>query len=195
MLTWEAFTAARREQAEFGRARFQAGLGLGFLATVRKLIAVAALAAFAGLVFAGCSSSGTTSAKTTTTTTPSADPASAWVKAWKPVLVNDYGPAQQPFLAAIQSGKVADVRTAGQNVLTANEDMSNAIKAAGPAPAEDAAAATKLLEGLAQERVIVQAVVASCTGANPQCQNVVSAYAENNKNAIIPAFTALRAMK
>jgi len=160
----------------------------------RKLIAVAALAALATMAFAGCSSSsGKQSAKTTTTTT--ADPASAWVKQWKPVLVNDYGPAQQPFLAAIQSGKVADVRTTGQAVLTANEDMSNAIKAAGPAPADEAAAASALLAGLAQERVIVQAVVASCTGANPQCQNVVSAYAENNKNAIIPAFTALRAMK
>jgi hypothetical protein len=162
--------------------------------SVRKLVAGVVVAACAGLVLAGCSSSSDdTSAKTTTTTT--ADPASAWVKAWKPVLVNDYGPAQQPFLAAIQSGKVADVRTAGQNVLTANEDMSNAIKAAGPAPADEAAAAAQLLAGLAQEKVIVQAVVATCTGANPQCQNVVSAYAENNKNSIIPAFTALRAMK
>jgi hypothetical protein len=172
----------------------------GVSVRVRTLMAVAVLVAIAGLVFAGCSSSSDTrgksdkkSAKTTTTTT--ADPASAWVKAWKPVLVSDYGPAQQPFIDAIKSGKVAAVRTAGQAVLTANADMTTAIKAAGPAPADQAAAATQLLEGLAQEQTIVQAVVASCTGSNPQCQNVVSAYAENNKNSIIPNLTALQAMR
>ncbi|MGZ4756598.1 MAG: hypothetical protein ACXWA9_16945 [Acidimicrobiia bacterium] len=161
---------------------------------MRKLAAVA-VGAVMLLAFAGCDSSSSSSGKASgSTTSTAATPASAWVEKWKPTLVTQYGPAQAALLSAIQSGVVADVQSAGKAVVNANAALSTAITNAGPPPAEQAAEAGALMLGLAKELTLVQSVLRTCTGTDNTCQAAVTAYGENNKSTIVPAFTALKAM-
>lgn len=168
--------------------------------TRRHLALVAAGIVCVGL-WSGCSSSGsdsskgsttTTSTGKTTTTSDSKGP-SDWVKQWDIKLVTDYGPAQEAFLSAVQTAKTADVQAAIGKVQAANEVLTAAIRAAGPPPASDAAAAAQLLEGLAAEASLVPFIEGTCIGTDPKCQTLVTQYADNNKDVIVTALTALRA--
>lgn len=163
---------------------------------MRKL-AVVVTGAVMLATFAGCSSSSSSSKGTaSTSSTPTAGkPASAWVERWKPTLVNDYGTAQQRFLVAIESGGVADIRTAAQTVLTANAALTTAITGAGPPPASDRAAAARLGKGLGTEVVLINEVLKTCTAASQECQAGVTAFANNNSKQIVPALTALGATR
>lgn len=158
---------------------------------VRVLVAsglvVIALAACSG------SSSDTRSTRSSTSTTASATGASEWVQQWDSVLVTDYGPAQEAFLAAVQTARVADVQEAILEVKAASEQLSSAITAAGNPPRSDSLGLTKLQVGLAYEYSLVPLIQSACTGTDPKCQTLVTMYLDNNRDKIVPALTELRA--
>jgi hypothetical protein len=152
---------------------------------------VLALAALAVALVAGCSSSGGSDAGTPTTTVPKAT--AAWVAKWKDKLVTDYAPAQEAFLAAIQSARVADVQAAAQKVKAANETLGLAIQAAGDPPKTARVKEVRLLSGLSTEHSLVDEILARCTGADPKCQQFVTQYGKNNRDTIVPALDGLGA--
>jgi hypothetical protein len=162
--------------------------------------AVIATAATVILTLSACSSSTGSSdsskssdtSRDTATTTGSA-PASEWVAAWRPSLGNDYGPAQQAFLAAVQGARVVEVQAATQRLLAGNTALRAAINDAGAPPGSDREAATRLKRALAREHKLAEEIQRVCTGTNPRCEEVVSSYVDNNSEQVIPALVALRA--
>jgi hypothetical protein len=157
----------------------------------RRVMAVALGVVMAGSVVA-CSSSGDEAGTTTTSATAAREP-SAWVKAWKPKLVSDYAPAQEAFLTAIQTARVADVQAAALKVKAANETLALAIQAAGDPPPADDPALTELLLGLSSESAVISEILTRCTGEDPTCQKFVTRYARNNRDTIVPALDVLGA--
>jgi hypothetical protein len=156
------------------------------------------------IAMAGCSGSSsdprakrstasTTTTRGTTTTTTAAKGPSSWVQQWDSVLVTDYGPAQEAFLRAVQTARVADVQAAILAVKAANEKLGMAITAAGDPPPSDAAARAKLQTGLADEYSLIPMIQTACIGKDPKCQTLVTRYLDNNKDTIVPALTELRA--
>ncbi len=172
----------------------------GVTARVRAVLVAAMVTVIA---VAGCSSSSsdkrakrspasTTTTKPTTTTNASKGP-SPWVQQWDSVLVTDYGPAQEAFLRAVQTARVADVQAAILTVKAANEKLGMAITAAGDPPPSDSLGSTKLRTGLATEHSLIPLIQSVCSGTDPKCQALVTMYLDNNKDAIVPALTELRA--
>jgi hypothetical protein len=160
-----------------------------------RAVALIAVGAIGLSLVTGCDSSsgaGSKGSSTTSTTVATKGP-SAWVKQWDSTLVTDYGPAQEEFLAAVQTARVADIQQAMLKVQAADAALEKAIGAAGAPPESDAPAVAKLLAGLALERKLVPLIQSACTGKDPNCQDLVTKYADNNKDSIVPALTALRA--
>lgn len=159
--------------------------------TVRR----AAVVATALLLALGACSSGSSDGKdagrtSTTTAAPSAQ--ELWVAKWRGTLAQQYGPAQQAFLAAVQGGEVAPVQAAVAKLIAANQAMLDAVAGAGAAPAEAAQAAGRLQLALTAEQKLLHEIQQTCTGQSAACQAAVTQYGDNNTKQVVPAFVALK---
>lgn len=166
--------------------------------TVRRAVASAVLAVML-LVALGACSSGSSDASSgkkgrggTTTTTAAPTAQELWVAKWRGTLAQQYGPAQQAFLAAVQGAQVKAVQDATTKMLAANRALLAAIAAAGTPPAEAAEAASRLQLSLTAEQKLLQQIQQVCTGKNDACQPAVTQYADNNSKQVVPAFVALK---
>jgi hypothetical protein len=127
---------------------------------------------------------------TSTTAAPSAQ--ELWVAKWRGTVAEQYGPAQQAFLAAVQAGQVPAVRAAVVRMLDANQALLDAVAAAGDAPADARQAAARLELALHAERKLLDEIQQACTGRNDACQTAVTQYGDNNSKQVVPAFVALK---
>jgi hypothetical protein len=154
------------------------------------------------LLALGACSSGSTDAKdpdrspsstsSTSTTTVAVTPLERWVARWRGVLATEYGPAQQAFLAAVQEAQVVAVQEAATKLLAANQGLQDAVRDAGPPPAEATEGSAQLVAGLAAERTLLEEIHRVCTGEDDACQQAVTSYGDNNSEQIVPAFVALK---
>jgi hypothetical protein len=164
--------------------------------TVRRgaTIATAGLALVLAAALTGCSSDAPDREggrrPPPTTAAPSAR--ERWVARWRGTVAEQYGPAQQSFLAAVRAGQVAGVQAAVTKLLAANQALLAAIAAAGPAPEAARTAANRLQLALTAEQQLLQQVQRTCTGRDNACAAVVDRYGDNNSKQVVPAFVALR---
>jgi hypothetical protein len=163
--------------------------------TVRRAAALATVL----LLALGACSSGSSDGKGagkdaagTPTTTAKASAQELWVAKWRGTLAQQYGPAQQAFLAAVQGGQVAEVQAAVTKLLAANQALLDAVAAAGAAPPETMPAAARLQLALHAEQKLLTQIQRVCTGQNGECQTAVTQYGDNNSKQVVPAFVALK---
>jgi hypothetical protein len=159
--------------------------------TVRRAAAVATVLL---LALGGCSSGSSdgkgAGSSSTTTATPSAQ--ELWVAKWRGILAQQYGPAQQAFLTAVQGGQVDQVQAAVAKLLAANQALLDGIATAGDAPAAAREAAARLHLALDAEQKLLHQIQQACTGRNAACQTAVTQYGDNNSKQVVPAFVALK---
>jgi hypothetical protein len=164
-------------------------------------LATGALCFVALCSFAACTSetpektsttSTTKESKTATTTSTAPQTASTWVQQWQPTLIGTYGTAQSAFLTAVSTRQPASIQAAAQPLAAANTALQNAIKQAGPPPADDAASATLAMLALTSEAQLLQTIQTVCTGPTEACTNTLAAYAKNQQKLIV-LFTDLGA--
>ena len=133
------------------------------------------------------------SSATSSTTAPSRE-TKAWVARWRPVLTDEYAPAQQAFLGAVQGAKVVDVQQAALGLGAASTSLLQALRTAGAPPDSARDAADRLETALAIEVALIQEIRRVCTGSDDTCQAAVSRYGDNNSQEIVPALVALAAL-
>jgi hypothetical protein len=131
-------------------------------------------------------------ARSTSTTTAPPSARELWVAKWRGTLAQQYGPAQQEFLAAVQGGRVDAVQAAVTKLIAANQALRDTLAAAGDPPADASEAAARLRLALDAEQELLAEIQRACTNRNAACQAAVTQYGDNNSKQVVPAFVALK---